>query len=469
MMKSLIKIWEWFDDRTGIAKALKTVLVEHKVPKGSTWLYVFGSATLVAFIIQIITGIALATIYAPSPDGAYQSLQFITNNNWISQFVRALHYWGMSAMVMLLGIHLIRVFLTGAFRYPREMHWISGVVLLGLTVGNAFTGQLLRWDQNAVWTAVVVAEQAARIPFIGGAVAHFALSGDFIGAATLSHFFSYHVFVFPGLLIAVIGFHLYLVLRNGISEPAKAGRPVDPKKYRAWYQDLLKREGRPFWPDVMWHDVAFGFFVIVAVTTLAAVFGPPALSKPPNPSIIDALPRPDWYMMWYFAVLALSPHTAEPYIMVGAPLLGTIVLLLVPFLKKGGGGERHPLKRPWAVAATLMIVMSLGTLWVQGVHAPWSPDFTAKPLPVSVIGDSTGFVFEGAQLMHKKGCLYCHNIAGDGGHRGPELTHVADRLTEDQMTVRIMNGGYNMPAFAGSLSAEDLEKILAFLKTRKSH
>jgi len=157
----------------------------------------------------------------------------------------------------------------------------------------------------------------------------------------------------------------------------------------------------------------------------------------------------------------------ESYIMIGAPLLGTLILLLVPFFRRGG--ERHPIKRPWAVGAALMVVMSIGVLWNAGVHANWSPDFSAKPLPVSVIGDSTGFVYNGAQVMFKKGCFYCHNIAGDGGHRGPELTFVADRLTEDQMTIRIMNGGYNMPSYAGNMTPQELMEVLAFLKTRKSH
>jgi ubiquinol-cytochrome c reductase cytochrome b subunit len=465
LMQLLKAIWEWFEDRTGTG-SLVGKAARHLVPPGTDWWYVFGSATLTAFLVQVATGIALAMVYVPSTAKAYETLQFITGDAWFGNFLRGLHYFGASAMVLFIGAHMIRVFLMAAYKYPREMSWLSGVLLLGVTILMGFTGQLLRWDQNAVWSIIVAAEQAGRVPIIGKGLAHFILAGDTVGGATLTRFFAFHVFFIPAVIFAAIPLHLYLVLRNGISEPPRAGRPVDPKTYRAWYGELLRREGRPFWPDAAWRDLAFGFCMVLVLAVFALVFGPPHLGKPPDPTIIQASPRPDWYLLWYFAVLALLPHGLENYVMVGAPLLAGLVLVLLPFLFNSG--ERHPSRRPWAVGAVLMIALSVGTLWIAGIQTHWSPDFTAQPLRAEVIGTDHGPVYDGAQVFYAKGCIYCHRISDDGGYRGPNLTVIGERLTGNQMILRILNGGYNMPAYANNIRPADLDHVVAFLQSRVS-
>lgn len=464
-MRIIKSVWGWIDDRTGLSATFGP-MARHLVPPGTTWLYVFGSATLVAFIIQVVTGVLLATVYVPSAGEAYQSLQFITNQAWLGSFLRGLHYFGASAMVLFIGIHMIRVFLMAAYKYPREMSWLTGVLLLVLTITMGFTGQLLRWDQNAFWSIVVAAEQAGRVPFIGKAVARFILAGDVIGGATLSRFFTFHVFLIPALIFGFVGFHLYLVLRNGISEPPKLGRLLDPKTYRGWYEEHLKRDGHPFWPDAAWRDVVFGVGMLVILVLLAIIVGPPILDKPPDPTIIKAMPRPDWYLLWYFAVLALLPHGLENYVIVLGPLLAGVALLILPLISNKG--ERHPVRRPWAIAAVLVVVMMISALWVAGKEAPWSPNFDPKPLTTEIIGATSGPVFDGAEVFYKKGCLNCHTISGHGGHRGPNLTTVADRLTENQMIIRIINGGYNMPAFGGNITSAELDQVVAFLQSRKA-
>ena len=153
-MKTLRKIWNWFDDRTGTTEAINP-LADHLVPPDANWLYVFGSATLFCFILQVVTGLALAFLYQPSTGPAYESLKYITSQAYFGHFLRGIHYFGASAMILLVGIHMIRVYLMAAFKYPREMSWISGSILLVLTVTMGFTGQLLRWDSNGVWSAIV--------------------------------------------------------------------------------------------------------------------------------------------------------------------------------------------------------------------------------------------------------------------------------------------------------------------------
>lgn len=461
-MRLIRRALRWIEDRTGIAHAIGPI-AKHIVPR-TGWAYVFGSATLVAFTIQVVTGIVLATAYVPSAGQAYESLQWITNEASWGRLVRGMHTFGASAMVVLIGIHAIRVFLMGAFKFPREVNWLVGAVLLLLTLTIAFTGQLLRWDQNAIWSLVVGAEMAGRAPLIGKAIARFMFGGDFLGGATLSRFFALHVFVLPALIAGMIGFHLFLVIRNGISERPRPGEPVDPKTYRHRYHDLLQREGVPFWPDAAWRDAVFALLVVGTIVALAAIFGPTALSKPPDPTIIDAYPMPDWYFLWYFAVLAMMPHGAEPYLMIGAPLLLIVVLIAIPLLF--GRGERSPRQRPWSVALVGFTVVAITILSIAGQETHWSPDFRAKPLPVEAIGASSGPVYQGAQVFHSKGCLYCHRIDQYGGHRGPDLSTISDRLTPHQITLRIMNGGYNMPAFAGNMSPEELQLLLAFLHSR---
>ena len=463
-MRVLRQLWAWFDEITGISRSVGPVMV-HPVPptRKVGWLYVFGSATLVAFGVQLVTGTALASAYVTSSGQAYDSLHFITAQP-LGWFVRGLHAFGASAMVVLIGIHAIRVYLMGAYKYPRQMNWLTGAGLLLFTLGMAFTGQLLRWDQIGVWTAVIAAEQAGRAPLIGNWLGHFLLAGDTVGGATLSRFFAAHVFFIPALLFPFLGVHLYLVIYNGISEPPVAGRPVDPKTYRHGYEQMLERVGVPFWPDAAWRDAAFGLLVILAIGALAWVVGPPELGRPPDPTIIQASPRPDWYFMWYFALLSLIPRWAEDYVILFGPLLFGLALILLPLVAPAG--ERSPLRRPWAIAVVAAIVFIIAHYWSIGIVAPWSPRFDTKPLQASVVLSTDPDVQQGAALFYSKGCQYCHLISGHGGIRGPDLTYAGDRMTPEQMKTRIYSGATNMPSYTKILQPAEVEALVAFLKTR---
>ncbi len=460
---TLRAIAEWLEDRTGLGRVIGKLL-RHPVPPGTGWLYVFGSATLMAFLLQLVTGAALATLYVPAAGDAYESLKYISEQAMLGRFLRGMHYFGASAMMILIAMHAVRVFLTGSYKFPREMNWVSGVLLLALTVSMAFTGQVLRWDQDGVWSVVVGAEQAARAPLVGRWLARFLLSGDNIGGETLSHIFAYHVFIIPGLIIGGIALHLYLVLRNGVSAPPRVDAPVEIPAERAKYEALLATRGVPFFPDAMWRDVVFGTGVLFLVAACALIFGPRTLGLPPDPSLLAKDPHPDWYLLWYFALLAVLPPRLEDILIWLLPLAAGVFLIALPL--RFPGGQRHPARRPWAWGLVLTGLVGVAVLLRTGIRSPWTPEVDAKPLPAAIVASHDSMVMSGAVLFRARGCEACHRVSGFGGHYGPDLTYVGDRLGDLDLAQRIENGGHNMPAFGRYLDATELQQLVAFLKSR---
>jgi len=217
--KLLTQAIDAFEERTGLIKFFGD-MARHPVPPDTGWWYVFGSAVLVCFIMQVVTGIALATRFVASSGSAYQVLDYITYKAVLGSLLRGMHFFGASAMILL-------------------VNWVTGVVLIFLTVAMGFTGQLLRWDQTAVWATVLAAEMIGRTPLIGNYLARFLLGGKTLGGATLSRFLAFHVFFLPAAIFAVVGIHLYLVIHDGISAPPIPGVKVNPKTYRAEYEQLL--------------------------------------------------------------------------------------------------------------------------------------------------------------------------------------------------------------------------------------
>ena len=457
----------WLGERFELEDSVLAVL-RHPVPRELErpvgWWYVFGSATLAVFVVQIATGVGLAMTYVPAPNSAYDSLQFISHDATLGSVVRGIHYFGAGAMVVLVLVHMTQVYLFGAFKFPREANWLSGSLLLLATLAMAFTGQLLRWDQDAFWSVVVAAEQAAQAPLIGDWLAHLVVAGANVGGATLTRFYATHVFLIPAAIFGLLGIHLYLVIKRGISEPPVAGLTVDRRSYRQRYAGMLER-GIPFWPDAAWRDAAVSTLVVAGIVVLAAAIGAPQLGKPPDPTVVVADPRPDWYFLGYFALLALIPPATEALVIVGLPLLAFVFLFLVPILWPDG--ERHWSRRPVAIAAVALPFVGYVALTVAGLESPWVPRLEGASLPASVTRGLDAPALHGAQLFIDKSCWACHQIDGSGGRKGPDLTHVASRLSRDQLIARIANGGGGMPAFAGSVTPAELDDLAAFLQTRR--
>src|SRR5262245_59966171 len=239
----LLSLGNWFDARLKVRETLLPMM-RHPIPReieGAVgWWYVFGSASLTLLIVQILTGICLSLVYVPAADKAYESLLYLDYNVTLGWFLRALHYYAGSGMVALVLAHMTQVFLYGAYKYPRELTWVVGVILLLCTLGMFFSGQILRWDPDAYWGLAVAGSMAGRVPVIGPWVVRMLLGGPVIGSDSLNRFFVLHVFVIPGALLFFLAVHLWLVLKCGISEPPVAGRPVDPKTYDAEYEKQLK-------------------------------------------------------------------------------------------------------------------------------------------------------------------------------------------------------------------------------------
>ncbi|MGI8968815.1 MAG: cytochrome b N-terminal domain-containing protein [Chloroflexota bacterium] len=464
-------LYRWFDERLAIGGVFKATL-GHSVPKSVNWWYVFGSMVLTAFIFQVVTGIFLAFTYQPSTGGAYSSLDYITHHLFAGNILRGLHYWGASAMVLLIFIHMTAHFLTGSYKYPRELHWWTGAVLLVLTIVMAFTGQLLRWNQDAYWAIVVGAEQAARTPILGTIAAQLLLGGPEVNGNTLTHIYAIHIWLIPGAIFTFIGVHLYLVIYKGVSEWPVPGRPVDPKTYWAEYQEILHTDGEPFFPRGMFRDAVVATLLILVIGILAVTLGAEALGPKANP-VIPANPKPDWYLIWYFAVLALigvqpSGPAITPFVIILFPAIAFGIVFLIPLANKG---ERHYSRRPWAIATAGGAAFATLVLIFAGYAEPWKPYLlgpNAQPpgLPHSYYAKLSASEQKGAILMDKYACLACHQINAVGGHRGPDLTYVGERIDYGQFIWRIAHGGGGMPAYGNILKPNQVQQLVLYLETR---
>jgi ubiquinol-cytochrome c reductase cytochrome b subunit len=465
-LSTLRRIAAWVYDRAGLAPIHRFVRT-HRIPpevghsrKG--WMYVFGQALVFVLVLQVVTGTGLAMKYIPAPNHAWESLRFINEEVIWGGFVRGLHYFGASAMVLLAFVHMARVFLTGSYKFPRELNWMTGVLLLMLVLVMAFTGQLLRWDRAGVATVDVAATIVGRVPIVGSHLMHLVLAGETLGGATLSRFFALHVIVFPLIIFGLLGVHLYLVVRNGISEPPRVGRPVDRATYRTGYERHKDRGNALFFPDAAWRELVFVLVVYAVVFGLAFFVGPKGPGAPPDPASVGEATRPDWYFLWYYALIWFKPAALDQLVLFWLPLLVFPALLALPLVF--GDGERAIRRRPWALLAVTVAFTLWATLTAFGLRPYWIPDVETEPVPEELLVDAPPAAREGARIFHERGCQSCHVALDRGGTYGPELNHASLRMSEAEMTVRIMMGVGNMPAYRDILSTDETSAILAYLR-----
>jgi ubiquinol-cytochrome c reductase cytochrome b subunit len=449
----------WFEERLGLKGPFGWFL-NRKVPRGVGWWYVLGSATLVVFIIQVFTGIFLMLNYSPSPDHAYDSVQYIVNQVTFGGLIRSIHFYAGSAMVILIVLHLLRVFFMAAYKYPREFTWIIGVLLLLLVMGSSFTGYLLPWDQRAYWATNVASGIAGAVPLIGPWVQKILIGGSQIGTLTLTRFFTFHIAVLPVLIAVLIGLHIFMVVKQGISAPPgrmklEAKTAAERRKVYEKSYENSKIGGEHFFPDTMVRDSIFALIVVVIIMILALAV-PHISEAPADPTSTTYNPRPEWYFLFFFEFLKFFPGSLEPVAAVLIPALVIIILIALPFLDRGIG--RFWSQRKPALAIGGLVVIALTVLELGGaLTAPSRPE-----------GEVNQLVLNGQKVYRDVNCSYCHSINGIGGAIGPDLSNIASQLTKAQLTTYLQNPDLMVPNTLHpklQFTPDELNALVAYLET----
>jgi ubiquinol-cytochrome c reductase cytochrome b subunit len=304
------------------------------------------------------------------------------------------------------------------------------------------------------------------MPFIGNTLVHSMLGGPIIAGETLSRFFAIHVFLVPGMLIAFVGVHVLMVLKLGVNEWPMPGRIVKRATYLQEYHELTKKDGVPFVPDAFRKDFVFSGMIILALVLCAAFFGPFGPSGQPDPTVVQAVPKPDYFFLWAYAALALLPPQMETPLLIIGPVMAVGFLIALPLIS--GTGEKSWRRRPVAVLSVLLIIIALAAFTQLGTYAPWSPvmdAWSSAPVPSNLLKGRTALERQGAVVFQDKQCRNCHALGGEGGQRGPALDTVATRLTGDQLIRQVLQGRGNMPAYNNNLSPPETTALVAFLKS----
>ncbi len=465
-MRGLI---DWLDFRASI-RTMAHNFLDRFIPPGVNWAYTLGSATTVTFIIMVLSGMLLMIYYQPSPQVAYESVVFIQKEVFLGGFIRNLHHWAASAMVILVLLHMLRTFYWGAYKFPRELTWLSGAFLLLLVLAFAFTGYLLPWDQTAYWTTVLFGKMSAVVPVVGDTIREWILGGRDVGSYTLTRWYAFHVILLPLATMALIVFHISLVVRQGISNPPSRVEPYatapDPQRAYLDYYEQLKKKGQPFYHNVL-EDAIVSLVVVVALVIMAMLF-PAKLGEPADPVSTGFVPRPEWYFFWLFQALWYFPGRWELVGVVGIPTLIGILLLILPFVDHNP--RRHPLSRPFTVIPATVLLAVVVWLNVQGANAPNTAglDPTARTSVPKGYENLNEAQKVGWSVFQDQGCISCHAIKGAGGQLGPDLAGIAGRRDEDYLRRWIRNPqaikpGVAMPPYP-NIPEDRFNSLIEFIK-----
>src|SRR5882724_9089848 len=446
-MRFLRPILDWLEDRTGLVSGIEHFLYED-IPASSGWHQVLGSVALFSFLLQVITGILLAFNYAPTPGDAYNSLRYIVVELTGGRIIRGMHHWGASMMIVVVVLHMLQVFIWGAYKKPREATWIAGVLLLLITLGFGLTGYLLPWDNRAYWGTVVTTQIAASAPGAGPYLVRLLGSDGAIGVVTFARFYAAHVLLLPPITMLLIGVHVFLVRRHGVApQPKDDGVP----KVKFFPQQVAK--------DTM------AIFAMFAILVTAAIFAKVPLGHIADPTDTSYIPRPEWYFLFLFQTLKLFPGPLE---MVGAvvlPGLAVLVLLLVPFIDRGQ--VRRVTQRTFAAAVVVLAVLGWTGLTVTAYAT------TPKPIVAAIdFSQPTDWIqlspveMAGIGYFRQENCASCHTVGGGKQKIGPDLADGGIHKTAAWMIQHFkrpaaMVPGSAMPAI--QLSDAQLNTLAAFL------
>ena len=471
------RLFRWLDRRAGVNKLMKESLDE-PIPGGARLAYVFGSGLLFIFISQIITGICLALYYVPSAETAHTSVAYITKQVAAGAFLRSLHYYGSSAMIIVLALHFLQTFLYGSFKGRRELLWMSGAVLSILVLGMGFTGYLLPWDQKAYFATAVGTNIVGQIPLVGNWLTRLLRGGDTIGTLTLSRFYVAHVFLIPGAIFAFIAAHIFLFRKAGAAGPIHED-PVEPK---------LAPES--FYPRQVLMDMGLALLIMVGLGFLS-YFHPAGLGPIANPADTQFLPRPEWYYLPMFEWLKYWEGPKVVFAVVVIPGLLATLFFLMPFLDRKL--ERRPWRRPIPVLAVAFVM--LGIIYF-GAKSEWDDRhdpavatqlatqnqqekaYTAAPFepyiespggtgPMAIpTGPVNPLVAQGKGIFEAHGCAGCHGATGTGTTAAPSLVGVTTKFPEPQLIALLHNPNAKMRAGhmpAVDISASDMSHLLVYL------
>ena len=347
---SFNRISTWIDERTGFSRPLSHFL-SYPIPLyvHKNVLYSLGGLTLISFLLQIATGILLSFYYDPSPQAAYDSVDYVTYQIPLGWLVRGLHHYNASAMVVLITLHMLRTFFFSAYKKPREITWLSGVWLWLITLTFAFTGYLLPWDQRGYWATRVGMEIVSSVPLVGGWMAQLLRGGPILGQVTLTRFYVTHILLLPATMILLIGLHLHQLRYHGIAPPiTERGKALAGKFV-------------PFFPHWVVVDAILGLSLLALLISLSWIRRAP-LEFPADPTSTDYVPRPEWYFLFLFQMLKYFPGPWEPVAAVLIPFLVIGSMFLLPFLDRGE--ERRPWRKPFTTGIAIFYIVMVVLLTV---------------------------------------------------------------------------------------------------------
>ncbi len=460
----LNKLRTWAVDRFGLREIGETMLFR-RVPKTS-WYQGDGAALMLLLGTLVVTGMFMTPTYSPTPETAYESVRYITDEQLMGWLVRALHYWSAGLFVVMVFFHLFRLILIGGYKFPREGTWLVGVVMFFLVMTMGFTGYVLRWDERGLYALKVAMTMFWRVPWIGDDLVVFIQGGEEITGRTLTRVYAVHVVFVPMLLVGLAGYHLFLVIVRGVTSKAERGVPLHTaEEQKELYHRTEQTEGESevFHPETTAKSGGMAFVVFLLVVGLSLWLGPQDL-EPEARTVGQPFPQEEWYFWWYSGLIALLPAWVAPWFVVLFPVAVFVALVALPFVDRGP--YRGMRKRPVAVVTVLVLVAALLFLTDLRRRSAWTGWPRAEPPPIPADAEPLSAVAErGRQAFAMHGCGSCHAIAGAGAKVGPDLARLDPLRPKAWMRDYVLQPppGVAMPAYRGRISEDDLNDVVEFV------